>query len=603
MASSGPLGAPTRCPRMDDVVMPAGRHIAAFALSALFVAASCGGHGTGAQPAGKGGAGGGTTTGISGSGGGAMPGGRGGEAGWAQDGGSPDAAVPTGGGGATTACTPDLAGRIPPAPLRRLTNFEYGNTLRDLVGVSLAAGDLPPAGDTVDPDAGGLALLTEAYHNLAHGFALAATKDAASVQAVAPCDMLAAGEAACAKKFIAAFVASAFRRPLDAEDAADFADVFAKGRVLGGDYASGVRAVIEVALQSPELLYRVELGEPVDPAQPGLGRPRPYEMAARLSYLLRGSPPDGLLLQAAGSDQLRTKAQIETQARRLLADPRAHDVTRQFYVQLLGLGDLLTSQPRLGALRPDLAVQETTRFVDEVIWGDAGNLKTLLTAPFSFVNDVLAQSYGIPGVSGSALQRATVPAGQRRGVLTQLSVLASTSPDLTHPSARGALIARQLLCADVPSPPNVATHVQVAMQPGETRRQWLERVAGPSACRACHAQMDPIGFAFEHYDARGSWRDSDGGLSIDAHGAIAGIDTAGSFDDALGLIDRLAGSRDVGNCHVGKWMESAYGRPLVASDACSRAGLEQAFASTGGNVRELMIGLTQSEAFLYRPVP
>jgi hypothetical protein len=90
---------------------------------------------------------------------------------------------------------------------------------------------------------------------------------------------------------------------------------------------------------------------------------------------------------------------------------------------------------------------------------------------------------------------------------------------------------------------------------------------------------------------------------IDASGALAGVDTAGSFDGAIGLIDRLARSRDVRSCHVRRWMESAYGRPLVAADACSRGQAEQGFERTGGNIRELLIGLTQTEAFLYRPAP
>jgi hypothetical protein len=122
-------------------------------------------------------------------------------------------------------------------------------------------------------------------------------------------------------------------------------------------------------------------------------------------------------------------------------------------------------------------------------------------------------------------------------------------------------------------------------------------------CRSCHQQIDPLGVAFEHYTYYGGWRDADGGLELDARGTITGIDTAGSFDGAIQLIDRLARSRDVHNCHVRKWMETAYGRPVVAADACSQAELEQGFANTGGNIRELMIGLTQTEAFLYRPAP
>ena len=111
------------------------------------------------------------------------------------------------------------------------------------------------------------------------------------------------------------------------------------------------------------------------------------------------------------------------------------------------------------------------------------------------------------------------------------------------------------------------------------------------------------GAGFEHYGSDGAWRDTDAGAVIDARGALTGIDAAGNFDGAIDLVERLASSRDVRACHVRKWMESAYGRSLAAEDACSRGQLEQGFERTAGNIRELMIGLTQTEAFLYRPAP
>jgi hypothetical protein len=252
------------------------------------------------------------------------------------------------------------------------------------------------------------------------------------------------------------------------------------------------------------------------------------------------------------------------------------------------------------------AREETTRFVDHVVWTANGDLKMLLAAPFTFADETLAQLYGIPGVMGSAFRQVSLPAQQRWGVLTQVGVLASRSEtDLTytHPSERGALIFEQLLCGDLTQTPPADQHMKSSRHGDETARQWLARVSAPPACRSCHEQIDPLGVAFEHYASYGAWRDSDGGLAVDARGTITSIDTRGTFDGALQLIDRLARSRDVHACHVRKWMEAGYGRPVVAADACSQAELEQAFANTGGNIRELMIDLTQTEAFLYRPAP
>jgi hypothetical protein len=325
-------------------------------------------------------------------------------------------------------------------------------------------------------------------------------------------------------------------------------------------------------------------------------------MATRLSYLLWASPPDEMLAAAAASDQLKTSRQVEAQARRMLGDARAHAMTSDFYSRLFRVGEVAS-----GVVPNADGIEETTRFVEDVVWSDGGDLATLLGASFSFVNESLAQTYGIHGFTGVGFQRANLPSGQRRGILTQLSLLAHRSPTdarLTYPSERGAVIFEQLLCGDLSQTPPAAQHIPAGSRAtGETARQWLQRATAPATCQSCHQAIDPLGLAFEHYTSYGTWRDTDGDLVIDARGTLAGLDTAGSFDGAIELIDRLARSRDVRACHVGKWMVSAYGRPLVAADACSRGQLEQGFERTGGNIHELVVGLTQTEAFLYRPAP
>jgi len=524
-----------------------------------------------------------------------------------SDGGSSDAGSAGAGGQGTATCQSDVSTRVPPAPLRRLSNLAYVNTVQDVLGSSMAA-NVFPSGGPVGDDVSTLTALTDGYHRVAHDVALAASQGTLSLDAFGTCDAGAFGETTCAEKFVAAFIPRMFRRPLDADDASTFAEVFARGRALGGDYASGLRAVVEVAMQSPELLYQVEFGTAVDPQRPTLGRPGPYEMAARLSYLLWASAPDDVLTAAAAGDQLKTSQQVEAQARRLLADPHAHGVTRDFYSRLFRIADGVFGNPG-AAIAAAAAAEETTRFVDDVVWTEGGDLATLLGASFSFVNDSLAQTYGIAGVTGTSFQRVSLPPAQRRGILTQVSVLASRPPSasdvrFTHPSQRGALIFEQLLCGDLSQTPSADQHVPAgARSTGETARDWLQRAIAPAACQSCHQAIDPLGLAFEHYLSSGGWREQDGSLVIDARGMLTGLDTAGSFDGAIELIDRLAKSRDVRRCHVAKWMESAYERPLVAGDACSRGQLEEGFERTGGNIRELLVGLTQTEAFLYRPAP
>ena len=415
----------------------------------------CGGSslqgGTGGRAPGDGGGivgGGGTsaTGGTSAAGGGFGLGGTGGPSGNAGRSGSGGAIAPDGGAadGAVLACPSPVA---PPSPLRRLTRFEYNNTVRDLfMNTSRPADSLPADGFTnlaVESPAG--LELVDGYHKLAHDFAVAATRDAAAVAAIAGCDP-AAGEAACEQAFIRDFVPRVFRRAVAPDDAAEFGEVFAAGRRLGGDFASGVRAVVEVALQSPEFLYRVELGEPVGPAQPGLARPTPHEMASRLSYLLWGSTPDPTLLLAASQGRLRTRAEIEAQARRLLADGRAHDVVRYFTFQLMRLHDVdyvsnLGVNAGFTQQIADLMLEETRLYIDEVTWRGPGDFQALLTSPVSFLNGPLAAFYGVPGVTGDGFTKVSFDPARRGGLLTQPSILARTSNGLSSsPSNRGLLV-------------------------------------------------------------------------------------------------------------------------------------------------------------------
>jgi hypothetical protein len=556
--------------------------------------------------------GGGTpaTGGAGGPGGGSGLGGAGGSTGNAGGSGSGGAIAPDGGGpadggaadGAVGACPSPVA---PPSPLRRLTRFEYNNTVRDLfANTGRPADSLPADGFTnlaVESPAG--LELVDGYHKLAHDFAVAATRDAAAVAAVAGCDP-AAGKAACEQTFIRDFVARVFRRAAAPDDAAEFGEVFATGRRLGGDFAGGVRAVVEVALQSPEFLYRVERGEPVGPAQPGLARPTPHEMAARLSYLLWGSTPDSTLLLSASQGRLRTKAEIEAQARRLLADDRAHDVVRYFTFQLMRLHDA-DYLPNLGVNAgftqqiADLMLEETRLYIDEVTWRGPGNFQALLTSPISFLNGPLAAFYGVPGVTGDGFTKVSLDPARHGGLLTQASILARTSnASSSSPSNRGLLVLQQILCGQIASPP--LNETPPALSTTLTTRERYQQATGSAACAACHVHIDPVGFAFEHYDAVGRWRDSENGRPVDARGEIVQTDARGSFDGAVELAQRLAASQDARACYVGKWMGFAYGRAETADDACSRRLLMDAFAASNGNIPELLVALTQTDAFVFR---
>jgi hypothetical protein len=519
------------------------------------------------------------------------------------------------GGALVLNCVSGSAPRVPVTPFRRLSNVEYNNTVRDIFGdTSRPADALPYDGawgdwaSTTGPSIS--SLLAEGYFRLAHEQAARATIDAASVRAVAGCDYV-AGEAACRQTFLEAFLPVVLRRPLSMDDRADFAAVFSQGRELTGDFAGGVRAVIEVALQSPEFLYRVEFAEPVDKTAPA-ARLTPFELATRLSYFLWASTPDAMLRDAAARGELQTKEQVALQARRLLADTRAREVVRGFYRQLFNLrtdtlAGLVSSSASatFTAELPALLMKETEAFIDEVTWKGAGDLRTLLTAPYTFANARLGQHYGISGVTGDALQKVTLPASQRAGLLTQGSLLASTShPSGTSPVMRGMSIFQRVMCGTVqPPPPDVGVPVPVTVPAtATTRERHMLHLADPQ-CQGCHQDLDPLGFAFEHFDQYGAWRDTENGKPIDATGEIFTTDAKGTFNGALELIARLAASQDVQNCYANNWMMFAFARRLAAEDGCSVQSLHEAFARAKGSIPELLVALTQTDAFLYKATP
>jgi hypothetical protein len=366
-------------------------------------------------------------------------------------------------------------------------------------------------------------------------------------------------------------------------------------------------AVIEMALQSPQFLYRVEYGVPS--ADTTLAQPAPYELATRLSYMLWSSMPDPVLLDAARNGQLATKEQVLAQAKRMLDDKRSHEVTRYFHNTLMGINGLDGLQrsaeyfPTYTADLSGLFRQETENFIDYVVWDGPGDFATLFTGSFSFMNEKLAKFYGIKDVTGDKFQKVTLDPTRRAGVLTQASVLTATTPGShNNPVVRGKFIFQNFLCGEVPDPPVGLMVKEPPPDPTRTTRERFMAHRTAATCASCHSMLDEIGFGLEHYDGIGLWQDMDNGKPIDATGVISDTDAQGKFDGAVELSKKLASSQDAQNCFIGKWATFAYGRAPGEEDACTVYSLQQTFAQSKGNIRELLLALTQTDAFLYRPV-
>jgi Protein of unknown function (DUF1588)/Protein of unknown function (DUF1592)/Protein of unknown function (DUF1587)/Protein of unknown function (DUF1595)/Protein of unknown function (DUF1585) len=521
----------------------------------------------------------------------------------------------SGGGGAKPGgvggdlCAASAPGQPPPgtAPLRRLTRFEYGRALADLVGAdpSVSAG-LPPDEETLGfddiADAYSVsALHAQSYLDVAEKVAADFVSRADQRAAVAGCDPL-AGDAACAARFVTVFGLRAWRRPLDADEQAAMAALYQATDTPGtGD---GLSAVVAAMLQSPQFLYRPEPGTPgAMTAQPLDG----YALATRLSFLVLGRQPDAALLDDAASGRLDDESGLMAAADRLLADPRAAEVFAHFATEWWELEPLSTLDKDRSLYRlwtdgtPGAMAAETQAFLTDA-WQGTPTLRTLLSAPATFVDADLAAFYGLPAPPGTGFQRVALDPARAAGLLTQGAFLATHAhADQTSPVLRGKFVRARLFCTPPPPPPPTLVVRPPTVDPRKsTRERFAEHTADPF-CAGCHTQMDPIGFAFEHYDATGRWRDVDGSQPVDATGALTGTDVDGPLDGVVDLAGRLAGSPEVAACAATQWFRYALGRSeALPAESCALSALSAALTAPGGDFRQLVRATVRLPAFRTR---
>jgi hypothetical protein len=503
-------------------------------------------------------------------------------------------------------------GPLPATALRRLTRAEYNNTLRDLIG------DETRPADTflVDETKLGFDNIAEIQTTSpvrAEQYMLAAEKLAAGAGTalIANLSCAAIGDAGCAAQWIRDFGQQAYRRPLSETEVTRLTGVFEVGRQNSG-FERGVELVLRTMLMSPSFLFRVELGEPA-PEKLGSSRPTSWEMASRLSYTLLGSMPDPSLFQAAKDNALIAKEQIRAHAERLLGDARAKANIQHLHAQLFELHAVdplkikkdLERFPSFSEELVTLSRRETETFLDHIVWNASDGAKALFTGAYSFMNAKLAQFYGVTGPTGGAFEQVTLDPTRRAGLLTQASLLSRFAhADQTSPTLRGKFVRQRLLCTEIPPPPSDvdATPVEpVATNNG--RERVTQHLVDPS-CAGCHNLIDPIGLGFEHYDAMGAWQDQEGGKPIDASGVVSGATFApphdGHFNGVPDLAAQLAASPDVHACLTKHWFRFAYGREETAPDQAVLTELTSALQGSGGDFKQLLIALTQTDAFLYR---
>jgi hypothetical protein len=312
--------------------------------------------------------------------------------------------------------------------------------------------------------------------------------------------------------------------------------------------------------------------------------------------------PDEELLDTAGAGHLHDPAVLNAQVKRMLRDPKSDALISNFFGQWLELRNLDSVQPD-----PDLfpafnrqlrsaMYTETKLFVQSIV-GEDRSIIDLLNGKYTFVNERLAKFYGIPGVTGDQFRRIELDGTQRSGVLTQASVLTVTSyPTRTSPVLRGKWILENVLNAPPPPPPPGVGSIDAQGGPlAGTMRQQMEKHRANPACAACHVRMDPLGFAFENYNAIGKWRTHDAGQPVDASGALP---DGKSFRGSAELKAILASNRDVfAECLTEKLMTYALGRGLEGYDRRAVKQIVNDLAAKDYRFSVLISGIVNSVPF------
>ena len=423
------------------------------------------------------------------------------------------------------------------------------------------------------------------------------------------------------RQILSAFASRAYRRPATKDEVDRLVAIASQIEAETGKMEEGVQVAIQAVLVSPKFLFRLELDD-----RPESPEPRPlddYALASRLSYFLWSTMPDDELLALAGKKQL--SQQLEPQIKRMLADPKAVALVDNFAMQWLQLKRLKSFSPDPAqfpkfdeSLRSDMQT-ETEMFLTAIIQEDRSVLD-LIDADFTFLNERLAKHYNIGDTNGNTayakkperapgqripynrfVRVSLPPNSQRGGLLTQASILAVTSnPTRTSPVKRGKWVLEQILGAPPPPPP---PDVPELASGGEalkgTLRQRMEAHRANPACAGCHAKMDPIGFAFENFDAVGAFRWQDGGANIDPSGVLP---DGSSFKGAPELRKMLVEKRKDAFVRslTEKLMIYGLGRGLEHYDDRAVAAAVKNVEADGYKFSRLIAEVVKSDPFMKR---
>lgn len=502
----------------------------------------------------------------------------------------------TGGAGALPGVS--LDGTPVHSRLVRLTHEQWEHSVRDVLRLDADPGLM--SGFTGDPPNGTFSNNERAlvvtpnlrldYQRAAEELSQRVARDAAALGRVYP--------EADRDAFIATLGRRAYRRELTSDEQARYRTLYDLGPSVfesGNARADGAQLVIEALLQAPHFVYRTELGD--DGASLS-----GYEIASKLSFLLRNTTPNDELLDIAAAGDLDEPGRVAEIAREMLEAPGAAEAIGRFHRELFGLDRYLSiaKDPNVfpehdEAINPALAHAEEL-FLDRLFREGLG-LEELLTSTVAFANEELSRFYGVE-VSGAQFEQVDL-GPDRPGLFTRLGFLAYNGtlrdPDSIH---RGVEINRTMFCASLSPPPGILPALP-NVEPGQTNRERVNAHTGPGTCgESCHAPLiNPIGFAFENFDAMGQLRDTDNGKPVDTSGEYRFPDGLKAFDGAPELMALIAESPRVHACFARHLSEFGLGRDLDEQDREMIDGLAQASRSESESIKELLMAVVVSPAF------
>ncbi|MEM6990748.1 MAG: DUF1592 domain-containing protein [Myxococcota bacterium] len=495
---------------------------------------------------------------------------------------------------------PPTVDGVGPTGMRRLTRYEFDNAVRDLVRDDTRPSQalLPEEERTpFDNEYAGQIVtqpLVESIEILSRQVAQDFVADAVRLESILPCEPTGADDEACLRSFVESFGRLALRRPIDGEEVDEFVALGSEYALQADDFNAGIEVVVRAFLQDAEFVYRIEVGTEV-PDEPGLFALDAFEVASRMSFFLWGSTPNAALLDAAESGMLDDADGVRAMAATMLADVRARGHVDRFHSLWLGYSQLPHPPALTNAMRT-----ETAALIERVVFDDATSWLDLFTASETYLDDALAEHYGLPAPPDG---EGWVDYGDsgRMGLFSHGSFLsvASNVAD-TSPTKRGAFIRDQVMCMPVPPPPpDVMTDNPPDGEVGECK---IDRYAAhrTGTCAACHEQMDYIGFGLENYDRAGVFRTTDDGLpqcEISGEGEVTGL---GEFVGPAGLAELLVDNALLESCVTQQLFRYAMGREANPDDAAYLTALSQGFEAADYRFDGLMLELVGHEAFRYR---